>query len=100
MSEIKYHYSGENQTGIITTAFISYSSSSACLEIRRRGKTNNWNVHLFVDQGYRRMTGNLMYGVEVVNDDAHVAMQEAIVLAKQYFANKLSWLESVHDQVN
>lgn len=58
------------------------------VEIRRRGKTDKWNVFLHADVGCRRVSGNLLYGKTVTNEDPTAAMNEAVTIASKYFFEK------------
>ncbi len=57
------------------------------VEIRRRGKTNNWNVFMVLEQS-KQYSGNLLYGKTVTNEDPTAAMNEAVTIASKYFFEK------------
>lgn len=65
------------------------------VEIRRRGKTNNWNVFLRADVGWQRISGNLLYGEVVTNEDPTAAMNEAVTIASKYLSEKVEALSSL-----
>lgn len=58
------------------------------VEIRRRGQTNNWNVFLSLDMGLAKLSGNLLYGKTVTNEDPTAAMNEAVTIASKYLFEK------------
>lgn len=64
------------------------------VEIRRRGRTNNWNIFMILEQS-KSYTGNLLHGKAVTNADPTAAMLEAVTIASKYISEKAAALDSL-----
>lgn len=90
-----YHYFNgvDKRDHIVVQVRTSYPMP--LVEIRRRGKTNKWNVFLFLDMGWKKTTGNLLYDESVINEDPTAALDEAVTIASKYLFEKAAALDTL-----